>query len=1004
MRQLLIFSLLLFAFFAFSQNTVNISGIVKDQVTGETLPGATVRLKGTSRGVITDFEGNFSLTLNTELLSTAILQVSYVGYKATDVNVNNNLRLYVFMPPDTETLDEVVVTSSYGTKKPREEVVGSISTLTAIDIQSEQSFESFEKIIEGQVAGLLLNSSTEIGFPTSINIRGQGSLTPLTNSLGTSTQPLFIVDGVVLIEDRGFDDTLFDGDGTFGNTFLNPLARIPADEIESVSVLKDAAAVGIYGADAANGVILITTKRGRKGKARFNINVRSGVSEGINRIKYLSGEQYNELLNTFNVNSERGPAVPFNGNDVDWFEVLNGSGTFNQVNASVSGGFKDDTSYRLGFNYQKNDEAQLANEFTTWGVTANFDKSFNKLSFGLSSKFSRNNRTAPNDYFNFILAPTFAIFDENGDYTFTGTNGIPNPLAAIEQNTDESKISSLISSFNVQYNVNKDLQISSIFGIDHSDKDETLWLSGANESGRRTGSFDVNGETFPNWGRSLIREKEQTRWNWSIQSFYQKDLDSHHVDALLGFELRSDRSINIRELGTGYVDPTFYQLPQEADGGLTLDRLTSEQNGRSFFSQINYDFQKKYFLLGNIRRDESSAFGNDKNVAWNGGLGASWVLSKEDFLSSSAVIDFFRLRASWGIVGNSRIGSFRSSGLYDIQQTGFGLLDTAAPVSSAPPNSNLGWEVNEKLSVGLDINLFNFLKITTDYFRDERRDMIVSRDVPLETGFTNAEINGASMVNQGLELGVQTEVNNERFRWTSNFTLATLKNEVTELSGLGDDFSNAESARAQRIGSSTSTLWGFPWVGIDPATGRNLYNINGNIIDGIILDDITDETDWVSLGDSNPDVYGGWSNQFQFFNDFSFSFLINYKWGQDILIDDERINQYRVLFNRNMSVNVLDYWEQQGDIAINPIPIDDLNTVSNSSRYLFDETYIKLQSISLGYDVPLEMVNDLRLSLNATNLAYWYRSGNRPGRNGVRQLRFAYPEMRTITLGVNCTF
>ncbi|WP_244199315.1 SusC/RagA family TonB-linked outer membrane protein [Flavobacterium psychrolimnae] len=282
-----------------------IKGVVLDSKDKNPVPGATILIKGTSTGAISDSNGKFVYLLKGNDIQNTFLEVSFLGMKAQSVRVGNSFDFVFNMEQVTDELEQVVITSSYGTKKLKEEIVGSISTLNAKDIAVEQASESIDKIVGGQIAGVLIENTSGIGGPVKINIRGQGSLSSLTNSnLGTSTQPLIIVDGVIMSEEVGIDSQFFDANGTFSENLSNPLAQISPENIESFTVLKDAAAVSIYGADGANGVILITTKKGKKGKAKFGFSNQLGISSAINPIKYLSGSQYNDLRNEYLKNSQ----------------------------------------------------------------------------------------------------------------------------------------------------------------------------------------------------------------------------------------------------------------------------------------------------------------------------------------------------------------------------------------------------------------------------------------------------------------------------------------------------------------------------------------------------------------------------------------------------------------------------------------------------------------------------------------------------------------------------
>ncbi|MEC5157468.1 SusC/RagA family TonB-linked outer membrane protein [Chryseobacterium sp. MP_3.2] len=921
-------------------------------------------------------------------------------------------------------IKEVVITSSYGTKKLKEEVVGSIVSINAREINTSQAYESIDKMIIGLTPGVQISGGSELGKPVAINIRGLGSLVGLNgNNLGTSTQPLIIIDGIIIKEDKPFDAQFFNGVGDSELNF-NSLARVSTDNIENISILKDAAAVALYGADAANGVIIITTKKGKKGKPKYSYTSQFGVSAPINKVKYLNAQQYTELYSAYRKNNGQS-SILNNGVDVDWFEVMNQPGDYYKTNFGVNGG-KNNFTYRFGLDYSKNNEAKLINNLEKKGIDATIGFDWKKLNISLYTQYSELEKEAPNQFFNFILAPNFPIYNSERNYSLTGTKGIPNPLAAANQNISNTKSNSLLSSINVGYEVFTNFRISSIFGVDYSKKNDVNWRSGLNESGQRNGNFIIDNVAYPNNGTSILKNSKYFKWNWSAQASYQKSFgEKHSLDGILGIETRADEDDKNYESGRNFINFSQYQLPSQAAQyidfnnlndpnddvliyGYTTKKLTSKNRGRSYFLQVNYDYAKKYFFSGTVRRDESSAFGNDINAAFNGGAGLSWVISNEKWIKSQTWIDFLRLRSSWGITGNSRIGSYRSSGLYNIYQNGFEYdFDYGYPDSGSPRNAELGWEKNEKYNTGLDLNFFKKIEITVELFRNNLSDMIVSREVPLEIGYTSAQINGAAMYNQGIEFS--TKINwfkKKNFIWTTNFNISTVENKVTDLLGFGTPYSIASNARSQKIGTSTSAIWGYEWLGVNPENGQDSF-----LIDGVPTDanKITLSTaNWKIIGNSQPDAIGGLRNSLTYRN-FNLSFLFNFEWGGDQLILGELIDQHRILSNRNMSVNAYDYWSPTNPNASNHIPKNNNRIVPNSTKFLYDNTFIKFQNVNLSYRLPFRpvksyVIKEASIFLDATNLGYWYKQKSPAGKNGIREFRYLYPEMRTVSLGFRMNF
>lgn len=1014
--------ILLFTFLCFSslaQNTRTVRGKITNKANGEALPGATVKVKNTFDGTVSNFDGNFQLLLSGSNIENIILEFSFIGMQVQDIKVGNKTVFNIELEESLNELKQFVVTSSYGTKKLKEEIVGSISTIGANDIDVEQASESIDKMLDGQIAGVLIEPSSTINGPVKIDIRGQGSLSQNT-TLGTSTQPLIIIDGVIMGEESGIDNSLFDGAGTGAENFQNPLAQISPDDIETFTVLKDAAAVGIYGADGANGVILITTKKGKKGKLNIGFSTQFGLSQAINRIKYMNGEQFADLRNEYGTNSGQG-TYEYNGINTDWYELLNQDGTFQRYNLSLNGGKKNIT-YRSSLNYINIGEAQKGNSSNQYRMSNNLGYAKNKLSIDLSFNPSFLVKDLPNIYYAFAFMPNIAPYNEDGSFSKIGVTGQANPLAAITQNLNNTKTFSVLSSLNLKYEIAPNWNASSTFGVDYKDKTQDRYFSGANESGQFNGTFKYEDIEYPKWGRRIINERNSLRWNWQSQTNYKKQLGAFHtLEGMAGMELAKEQTDLHYAGATGFTDPTKINPVEAAlkdDDPLTLkDETYSNQtissdinyNSRvSAYGQLNYDYKKKYFLLINLRRDQSSVFGNDVDVAYNSGAGISWIVSKENFFSELKGIDFLSLRLSYGKTGNSRIGSYRAAGIYATDKVnGYGGYMHAYPQNAA--NGALTWESNIKFNAGVEINFLKRFKLVVDYFYDDIRDMITSRYIPTEIGFGQAQINGADMYNKGLEIALNTEIIKSRaVKWNLNLNFSSLQNKITNIVGLGDQFSGSEKALALKVGSSTSAIWGTKWEGVDPATGRALVRKGNEIYDYITYKDLFDSKDWEIIGNSMPDFYGGFRNNFSYKNRLSLSISGRYKYGLDKKVDDELISKYNITTNRNLSVNAIDHWKNPGDIALLPAVSKTTILISNSSNLIYDASHLKISNINLSYRIPMgrfqKYVKHLAVFADVSNVFYVYLKESPKDRNGIREFSNIYPEARTWTTGLKANF
>jgi TonB-linked SusC/RagA family outer membrane protein len=984
------------------------------------LPGASIRIKGTGMGAVTDFNGKFVYQLKGNNIPNLVLEVGFLGMETQSQKADNKKDFTFFLQETTDELNPVVITSSYGTEKLKEEIVGSISTITAKDIPVQQASESIDKMLEGQIAGVLIENTSGVGGPVKINIRGQGTLTPINGNItGTSTQPLIIVDGIIMSEETFIDSSFFNGRTSFSETLSNPLAQIAPENIESFTVLKDAAAVGIYGADGANGVILITTKKGKVGKAKFGFSNQLGVSSAINQIKYLNGEQYTEVRNAYLKGTSSTALISYNGVNTDWFNLLNTTGIYNKYNFNVSGA-DSKFSYRTNISYLDIDEPQLGNKTKQLNAGINLGYKVSKLDVNLFLNPSYIQKTAPNIYYSFAYLPTTAPYNADGSYTLTGVTGINggNPLAAIAQNKNETNTYGLLGSLNLNYQLNNVFKFSTLFGIDYKDKDQDRYFSGENESGRTSGSFVLDGIAYPNWGRRSINDRKTTKWNWQGQMLFNKEINKNHgIDGVIGFELAEEKGKFSYMSGTGFINPNVINPVSNALQDDNIDTPTVDERRKkqtyeydisnssrvSLFSQINYNYKKRYFFLGNFRRDESSVFGDDTNVALNSGAGLAWIASNENFLKSNSWIDFLKLKVSYGSTGNSRIGSYRSKGLYNFDQNGYNGENYAVP--SDAPNGNLSWEKNKKFNTGIDFNVFNTIEMTLEYYYDDLSDLIVSREIPAENGYTSVELNAADMYNKGFEFTTRFKwFQKGKFKWSTSFNIATLKNKITDLKGLGDEYSTANLAIAQKIGYSTSTIWGVNWVGVDPATGRDMVKKNGQVYDAATYNKLFTNADWEPIGNTQPKAFGGFSNRISY-KDITFSITGAYQWGGDKLVTDVIVAKYSNTINRNLSVNAIDYWKNPGDIVTQPAPGNN-TLISNMSKYVYDATYIKISNINLSYNVPLKntFLDALTVFGDVSNALYWYKEKSPKGMNGIREFSYTYPQARTISMGINAKF
>ncbi len=992
------FFFVLFSFWvslASAQELVNVTGTVVSSEDNLPMQGVTVILKGTARGTNTNAEGNFTLQLTTAQRTDGYLVFSSTGFNRQEVKIGGRANLKVSLGKDVMVLKDVIVTNSYTKARRKEEVVGSIATVSAEELQANRPIESIDKMLEGLAAGVQVETSTELGTPVKINIRGQNSLTNLFGSnrtqLTTSSQPLFIVDGVPVIEQRRGDEPI-----QFLNNeqLLNPIAGINPDDIESISVLKDAAAASIYGANASNGVIIITTKKGKAGKTRINVGYSGGWSQSINRIKWLDGNQYYNLVKELYRNDGRSPfdaELLAGASDINtpWFELVNRYGTFQNIDLDMSGGSESHQFYISG-SYLGQQSIQKGNDYMKAYVRMRLDNQLTKklsLSISLAPTLTRKN--ALNLYAAVPIIPNVPVYNADGSLYKFSNLGVPNPLAILEQNTNVHDGGSINGKARLEYALYKNLRFSSTFGIDGALNKQTKFDSPKNATGESKNGF------------AQIYDRTNFSWISSTQANWSPEIDLHKMDVVVGFEAQSQSTKLLRGEGTGFS----YARLTELSNAQNQSSASSRQNGSSIsvYGQGSYSFASKYFVTASGRYDAASIFGTDVNATVNAAAGLGWIISKEHFLENVAWLDMLRVRASYGSTGNSRIGSYEARGLYTFNNTGYNGM-TASNLTTAP-NANLGWEKNYKTNVGLDFNFLKRINLTLDVYQNIVDDAISPITTPSENGFTTTLANIAKMRNRGWEAGIVAQVLKNKVSWTSTLNLGSNRNVVLEVKNNSERYASSnEQAALLKMGVSTSAIWGFEFAGIDPQTGFEMFRDNtGKVVSVFQLDRNLRSAYY--LGDRLPTVHGGFINNFNY-KGLTLTINLLYSIGAKKIISYENENNGRNLQNRNQSVNLLDRWQKPGDITSIP-KLSTLRNpiVSNSSRYIYDDTYLKLSNVSLAYALPKSVtgkMKGIRMSvfLNGTNLFYWYKQKSPEGRNGIKEYKFDFPEAQSYTWGL----
>lgn len=980
----------------------NVKGRVLDK-NRQPIPGVNITLKGSRMGTATGINGEFMIKVS-EANSTLTFRM--VGFKTQEHVVGKQNDLIITLEEETVQLEEAIVLG-YGSKKSRESVVGAVEQISARELKIDRVSESVDKMLEGRMAGVYVESSS--GDPgtasISIQVRGQGALSKVSDAdIVSSSQPLIIVDGVPMKDasnpnkDRKFNNDL---------TQSNPLSMLNPDDIESVTVLKDAATAAIYGANAANGVILITTKRGQAGKASFNISHQMSFGSIINEMKFLNTEDYVKLAIEAQTNAGLDLATaiknagPTNIN-TNWYDLVTRTSKTSQTNMSVSGG-AGNTTYRFSAGYNNTQSISLGNQLSRITSRLNLNtKLSDRLDFDMTLGFGISDKDAYSIYGNaFAFKPNLSPYNADGSFNNTAPfDKIANPLAVLAQNKNQKKDYNTNGSATLNFHITKDLSIKSVFGFDLTSARSYIFDSKKNAAGANAGGRvkDVQ-ETNLTWINSTTID-----WNKTIN-------DLHNISAMAGVELNDEKTNGLRASESKLPIEKLPIIGYGANENSTAYASETSQGTLSYFGRVSYSYdESKYNVSANIRRDASSIFGGDVQAKMFGSVGATWVLSKEKWFPVK-YINNAKIRASYGSTGNSRIGSYSARGTYSYNSSYF-YNGYAGSRPNSAPNAALSWEKNYKLNIGADLSMLKSrINLSVDYYRNNVYDAIQSLNVPLETGFNSVSANTSDMVNKGIEITIKTRNIDREFKWRTNLNIANNSNKITRLSNNLDKLpSTSYTFTGLKVGKDVSSIYTARFAGVDPQTGSTLWYLNdGSITNDAKLGNSIENR--VYVGKGNPDLFGGFVNDFEY-KQFTLSIATSFNIGGHKAIPYNYLymnSDGRQILIQNQSVNQLNRWTTPGQITDVPKLSTDNYVGYGSTRYLYDLTNIALKTISLSYRIPKVLTKKVWLdnaSFNCqiSNVAYWYKDKKGDEGNGIAEYRYGFPESRIVTFGIDLRF
>jgi TonB-linked SusC/RagA family outer membrane protein len=998
-----------------------VSGVVRDAI-GPVI-GANIIIKGTTIGVVTDVRGEFTFS---NVPENTVLQISFIGYLTQEVRPSGDGRLNILLREDTEMIEEVVVVG-YGTLQ-KKDLTGSIAQVQASSLQNLAS-PRVDQALTGKLAGVQVLSVTgEPGAAPTIRIRGVGSIS-------AGTEPLYVVDG-------------FPSDNI---QMLNP------NDIETIDVLKDASATAIYGSRGANGVVIITTKRGREGKTRISLDIYYGWQKVLKLPKFLTKEEQAQYYYDGVKNQNIDAGYDISGDPLtEWYnkvpqtvmDVLNGTNTYNtdaydyifqttpqqSYNLSAQGG-SESIKYAVSGEYLAQDGIMVNSDFERYSIRANLDA---KLSNRVNIKFNINTVYATTN--NIVAAggsaegegvlgaattwlKWYPLYMDNGDY-FSGygqdaTNNVWNPVAQAYEIKRKGEQYRTLANLNTDIKITDDLKLNVMIG--------------ANAANRHVYSFIPKLDVFNNAAEGTDERSNMLNWITESTLNYQKSFNLHNITGLIGYttQQQNDNSNYIRS--RSYPNNLVHTLNAVSNIIYQANSNESQWSLLSYLARASYNYNSKYYLTASIRSDGSSRFGREKKYGYFPSVALAWRVSEESFLKDVSQISDLKLRASYGETGNNNIGNYAHLATVGYESYLFGGAAVGGFAPSNIENTSLTWEKQNSINFGLDISLFKSrLNLTADYFITKNHQLLLDVYVPQITGFNTSLQNIGEVENKGWEINLNTQNITGVFEWTTNFNISAFKNKVLKLGPEGAPIISTN--HITQIGQPMGMFYGYITDGVfmnqaeldagpiwAPGTSDRSHvgdvrfkDVSGP--DGV-PDNVINTYDMTVIGNPYPKFYYGMTNGFSYKN-IGLSFSITGSYGNKVFnISD---NQLYTRARYKQYYTVKDYWKSESEPGDGKSPrpnnLPTGGVRQKSSRYLDDGSYLKVNNINFSYTFPDRIssvlsLSSLRLYVTSTNpfLFTKFRDFNPEVSSSANpltpgQTNYNYPLAKNFLFGINVSF
>ena len=911
----------------------------------------------------------------------------------------------VSMKPDTEVLDEVVVTG-YGVQ--RKASFTGAAAVVGKDVLAKKTDANFVKALEGAVPGIQMNNSTSMpGIWGSIYVRGRGSL-------NSGTQPLYVIDGMPVDSDTDDNSLTYSTNNT-----IDPMSSLNPADIESITVLKDAAATAIYGSRAANGVIVVTTKKGAEGKFNINLDIKQGfVTTANNNMDFANAQQTMKLFTDGYTAAQGGDwqenynylADDYFGWDrkssYDWMDAISRKGYYQDYNLNMQGR-TGSTGYYVGLGYLNTEGLIIGSDLERFSGRLNLDTKFKWATLGVNSSYSYTTQnvfslstagsmSSPLTAAVSSQTPMDPFYDSEGNYANINNY---NPLALMDEKTGElNQSNTQMVNLNPYFQIDfgKGIYAKTTLGVNINELRQYQYWSAL---------YNPQAQDYNGLGQQYNSKSTVVTWN-NIIGWNYKFADKHDISLMLGQEMqkksyfyeyyaKSDfpfAASGMRDLTTAGTDQGNEYYKQEA-------RLAS------YFADVHYSYADKYYLSGSFRRDGSSVFGTDNRWGNFWSVGGKWRISGEEFLSENEIITNATLRASYGTVGNQDISWYAARGFYS---SGYNYNQMPGMRPTSIPNPELTWEVSKKFDIGFDLSFLQRIHLTFDFYNEETSDALFEIPLSMTTGISKTYQNIGSIRNRGIEFSINTSIiQNNDLNWNFFANLTWNKNEVIKLS---TDDPLEYTYQIIEQGHPYSQFYMKEYVGIDHETGKPLWYLNKE------GDETTSDYNAAAkryVGDADPKVLGGFGTNLTWKGvDFNLNF--NYRLGGKVYNSGAAFTGFGMAFRTPLEDVALNSWTPENKNAKYPQYIyrDPNNATATSSRYLYSGNYLRISNVTLGYTLPKTwtqkaFIQKLRAYVSVDNLYTFTASdfvGYNPETSANGVIAWQYPATCTFIGGIQLTF